>query len=80
MEICLLNAPASFLIISTKPLQNCENDSFFLTKIGKIILNIAPQIQNPIYSDRNGEFVYRDFKIIYKRFESARTKAEHERS
>ena len=52
----------------------------FLTKIGKIILNLAPQIQNPIYSDRNGEFVYRDFKIIYNRFESARTKAEHERS
>ena len=38
--------------------------------------------RNPIkiYAYRNGEFVYHDFKISYKRFESANTKFEHERS
>ena len=68
MVICLSNAPACFLVISTKSLQNCENYGLFSLT------------QNPIYADRNGEFVYHDFKIIYKRFESAGTKADHERS
>ena len=33
-----------------------------------------------IYADWYGEFVYHDSNIIYKRFESTRTKADHESS
>ena len=36
-------------------------------------------IKYKIYADQNGEFVNHDFKIIYKRFESASTKADHVR-
>ena len=32
-----LNASGGFLIISTKPLHNCENDSLFRLKMEKII-------------------------------------------
>jgi len=31
-------------------------------------------------ANRNGEFVYHDFKITYKRFESSSTKADRWRS
>ena len=52
---------------------NCLNGFFF-----------ARLIRNPIkvYADRNGEFAYHEFKISYKykRFESANTKFDHERS
>jgi hypothetical protein len=41
LVICLLNASAGFLIISTKLLQNCENDSLFRLNLGNINSNLA---------------------------------------